>query len=310
MSSPTSLLTGSTLSGLATFNIAARYGSFTQAAEHLHITTGAVSQQIRQLEQQLNLTLFERHSRGIRLTDKGQQLYQVVSQSLHDISDTLSQLQQPDPEGEVRLKLTPSFAYKWLVPRLQDFYQQYPEINIQIFAEGALVDHQDTSVDLVIDYCRQPHTSGTLLMSEYLLPVMSPAYRDKFDWQAPKCWEQVVLLHDAMPWRDARADYEWHHWFQKMGLQANSQKGHYFNRTDMAMAAAEAGLGVAMARGALLHDDLSCGKLVSPFEAIPAKAGYYLIQHRQGQAIQCFINWLCHAAREQAPSPTQKSATS
>ncbi len=99
----------------------------------------------------------------------------MVSQSLSDINQTITQLQLPAAEGEVRLKLTPSFAFKWLVPRLQDFYQQYPEIKIQTFAEGALVDHQDTSFDLVIDYCRQPPNNGILLLNEDLLPVMSLA---------------------------------------------------------------------------------------------------------------------------------------
>ncbi|GAB3519040.1 LysR substrate-binding domain-containing protein [Photobacterium alginatilyticum] len=282
----------STLAGLATFDIAARFGSFTQAAEHLHITTGAVSQQIRQLEQQLNFPLFDRHSRGIRLTEKGQQLYAVVSQSLNDINQTVVSLQQPEAEGEIRLKLTPSFAFKWLVPRLQNFYQQYPDIKIQTFAEGALVDHQDTSFDLVIDYCRQPPRNGTLLLSENLLPVMSPGYRDKFDWNNKACWETATLLHDAMPWREARQDFEWHYWFQTMNITADSQHGHYFNRTDMAMAAAEAGLGIAMARCALINEEFATGKLVSPFKPVPANAGYYLIRHRDNQAIACFINWL------------------
>lgn len=287
----------STLSGLATFDIAARYGSFTQTAEHLHITTGAISQQIRQLEKQLNFTLFNRHSRGIRLTEKGQQLYNVVSQSLDDINQTITQLQLPAAEGEVRLKLTPSFAFKWLVPRLQDFYQQYPEVKIQTFAEGALVDHQDTSFDLVIDYCRQPPNNGILLLNEDLLPVMSPSYRDKFDWKSKTCWETAVLLHDAMPWRDARQDYEWHYWFTTMKITANSQQGHYFNRTDMAMAAAEAGLGVAMARCALIKGDFAAGKLVSPFKPVAANAGYYLIRHRDNQAISCFVDWLSNQVK-------------
>lgn len=296
------VIKSSTLSGLATFEVAARLGSFTQAAQHLHITTGAISQQIRQLEQHLHFPLFYRHSRGIRLTEKGQQLYSVVSQSLSDIDHTITLLQQPAAEGEIRLKLTPSFAFKWLVPRLQNFYQQYPDIKIQTFADGALVDHQDTGFDLVIDYCRQPHGNssgnGTLLLSEYLQPVMSPGYRDKFDWNDKGCWEQAALLHDAMPWRDASQDYEWHDWFKRMKITANSQQGHYFNRTDMAMAAAEAGLGVAMARCALIKDDFASGRLVSPFEPIPANAGYYLIQHQHNQAIECFTKWLEHISTE------------
>ncbi|ELR66632.1 Glycine cleavage system transcriptional activator [Photobacterium marinum] len=291
----------STLSSLATFEVTARFSSFTKAAEHLHITTGAVSQQIRQLELQLNFPLFNRHSRGIMLTEQGQMLFDVVHQSLTDIQTMIAKLQQPTAEGEIRLKLTPSFAYKWLVPRLQDFYQQHPEIKIRTFAEGALVDHREAGYDLVIDYCRQPHNKGVLLLPEGLQPVMSPEYEKRFNWNDPACWRQVTLLHDAMPWRDARPDFEWRYWFENMNLKADSEQGHYFNRTDMAMAAAEAGLGVAMARCALLKNDLTSGKLVSPFAPVSANAGYYLISHHHNNAIECFIEWLQKSAEACSP---------
>ncbi|MGR6778172.1 LysR family transcriptional regulator [Moritella viscosa] len=331
------------LSGLATFTATASCNSFTQAAEKLHITTGAISQQIKQLEQNLKLTLFERHSRGIRLTSAGYQLHQVVEQSLTNISDVISQLQQVNRHaGEVHLKLTPSFAYKWLVPRLQDFYQQYPDIKIHTFAEGALVDHTDTNFDLAIDYGQSPYQSSDkkinaeLLLAEQLLPVMSPQYMAKFDWDmtnnnnqinnSGSCnfWKTITLLHDAMPWQHADKNAEWQFWLQQMSLetpktkQANTGKnvlskhGHYFNRTDMAIAAAAAGLGVALARCALLDNDLSTtglGKagLASPFSPIDAQAGYYLIQHHHSPAIECFKIWLKQQATLQH---TKKGQTS
>jgi len=286
---------GSLLTGLATFEAAANYGSFTQAATHLHITTGAISQQIRQLEQQLNFPLFERHSRGIRLTEEGHQLYKVVNKSLKDISTVINLLQSTNiAEGEVHLKITPSFAFKWLVPRLQDFYNQYPDIKVQTFAEGALVDHSDNNFDLAIDYGQTPYpnTNAQLLIHEQLLPVMSPDYMAKFDWQSSNTWRSVTLLHDAMPWRDVAKDHEWRYWFDTMKIDTDSHQGHFFNRTDMAMAAAAAGLGVAMARRALVEDDFANGTLISPFEPINANAGYYLIQHHHSNAVNCFKEWL------------------
>ncbi len=115
-------LKGSVLSGLATFETAAKFGSFTRAANHLHITTGAISQQINLLETQLSIKLFERHSRGIRLTEAGEEIYQVVKHSFADVEKVIDELQHKRvPGGEVRLKLTPSFAFKWLVPRLHKF---------------------------------------------------------------------------------------------------------------------------------------------------------------------------------------------
>ncbi|KDM89747.1 LysR substrate-binding domain-containing protein [Photobacterium galatheae] len=292
-----SAVKGSVLAALATFDIAARTQSLTRAATELHITTGAVSQQIRQLEQQLGFAVFQRHARGITLTEPGQQLHQVVHRSLKEIEAVILALQPGlQAEGEIRLKLTPSFAFKWLVPRLHDFYQQYPEINVQTFADGALVDSQNTDCDLVIDYRRDDDIkidgSTSLLLAESLLPVMSPDYQARFDWQQPQAWKAVTLLHDAMPWRHAERDTEWRYWFDAMHIAADSRRGHFFNRTDMAMAAAEAGLGVAMARQALIGEDVSKGKLVSPFLPLPANAGYYLIRHRQSAAIDCFVHWL------------------
>ncbi|MGC3834483.1 LysR substrate-binding domain-containing protein [Moritella viscosa] len=242
----------------------------------------------------------------------------------------------------MHLKLTPSFAYKWLVPRLQDFYQQYPDIKIHTFAEGALVDHTDTNFDLAIDYGQSPYQSSDkkinaeLLLAEQLLPVMSPQYMAKFDWDmtnnnnqinnSGSCnfWKTITLLHDAMPWQHADKNAEWQFWLQQMSLetpktkQANTGKnvlskhGHYFNRTDMAIAAAAAGLGVALARCALLDNDLSTtglGKagLASPFSPIDAQAGYYLIQHHHSPAIECFKIWLKQQATLQH---TKKGQTS
>ncbi|PSW22183.1 LysR family transcriptional regulator [Photobacterium sanctipauli] len=286
---------GSTLAGLATFEVVAKYGNLTQAAKQLHLTPGALSQQIKQLEQRLALILFERHSRGLTLTEEGKALYQVVSQSLEAIETVLAKLKQPADSQEIHLKLTPSFAYKWLVPKLHDFYRQYPDIKVLTFADGALVDHQCDDVDLVIDYCQfgTDTSDGKLLLEEHLIPVMSPAYYQKYDWQSEGSWKTVTLLHDAMPCREAQKDQEWRYWFDSMGKKfIHSPEGHYFNRTDMAMAAAEAGLGVALARQALLGNEIEQNRLVAPYPAIKAQAGYFLFRQRSTPAIECFCQWL------------------
>ena len=169
-----------------------------------------------------------------------------------------------------------------------------------------MVDHTDSNFDLAIDYGQSPYqssdkkVSAELLLAEQLLPVMSPQYMAKFDWQQLNN-EDITLLHDAMPWMHADKDAEWRFWLQKMKLTSDKielrSHGHYFNRTDMAIAAAAAGLGVALARCALLDDDLTTlglakAGLVSPFNPIDAQAGYYLIQHHHSPAIDCFKSWL------------------
>ncbi|MBT2916656.1 LysR family transcriptional regulator, partial [Vibrio anguillarum] len=103
----------------------------------LHLTTGAISQQLILLEQKIGFKLFERHSRGIRLTDEGRTLARVVKQNIQDIESTIAYLNQSRNINEIKLKSTPSFAFKWLVPRLENFHRKHPDIQIQIFAEGA-----------------------------------------------------------------------------------------------------------------------------------------------------------------------------
>ncbi|MDE1236443.1 LysR substrate-binding domain-containing protein [Vibrio aestuarianus] len=290
---------GNTLSILSTFVKVAQYSSFSEAAKSLHLTTGAISQQLLQLEQQIGFKLFERHSRGIRLTDEGRTLARVVEQNIQDIESTIASLNQSRNINEIKLKSTPSFAFKWLVPRLENFHRKHPDIQIQIFAEGALVDSDRRDYDLAIDYGPLPYKkmNAELLFEEYLLPVMSAAYLQahpqlQHRHYQQESWDSVVLLHDAMPWANASRDYEWLYWASEMGVDIATQQGHFFNRTDMAMSAAEAGVGVAMARMALIDQELTQRRLVTPFEPIAANAGYFLLSHTQNHSVHIFVEWL------------------
>ncbi|MGL0955825.1 LysR substrate-binding domain-containing protein [Vibrio vulnificus] len=288
------------VSALHTFVEVGKYPSLTEAARQLCLTTGAVSQQLLQLEQQLGFSLFERHSRGIRFTEKGRQLHQCAALHFGEMAAEIQRLKQEQSRPqEVRLKLTPSFAFKWLVPKLESFHQQYPDIQIQIFAEGALVNSDTRDFDLAIDYRPHPFRQANteLLLDEYLLPVMNPRYLQTHAWlhnavYALDEWSQVVLLHDAMPWENAPRDYEWLSWVAQRRLDLPTERGHFFNRTDMAMSAAEAGVGIAMARMALIDDELQTGRLVSPFQPIRAEAGYYLIHNSKNDSTAAFTTWL------------------
>lgn len=299
------MIKSSVASTLVTFVKVARYSSLTKAAQALHLTTGAISQQLLQLEAELGFTLFERHSRGIRLTEQGRVLLGVAEKSFNDLDLVIHSLKGTLQKNEVRLKLTPSFAFKWLVPRLESFYRLYPDIQIQTFAEGALVDSEARDFDLAIDYGPTPYprSGAELLFEEMLVPVMSPGYLNHFpamrDFRHFAQWQKIVFLHDALPWANAGRDYEWLYWASEMGLDIPAYKGHFFNRTDMAMSAAEAGLGIAMARRALLGDELATGKLVAPFPRVAANAGYHLLIHTQDEASQIFIRWLREKVAEQ-----------
>ncbi|EGR0168961.1 LysR family transcriptional regulator [Vibrio alginolyticus] len=293
------------ISGLCLFSQVAEFNSLTGAARHLHLTTGAISQQIIHLEALLGFILFERHSRGIRLTVKGTQLHQATQFHFSELSKLLDELKVEKQTNEIRLKLTPSFAFKWLVPKLESFHHDNPDIQVQIFAEGALVNSEIKDYDVAIDYGLHPYRNANaeLILDEHLLPVMSPKYLEDHSWlktlfgeqktsMPVKQWQEATLLHDAMPWEKATRDYEWLYWASAMGLDFKTDIGHFFNRTDMAMSAAEAGVGIAMARMALIEDELTTERLVSPFKPIPANAGYYLIMNTRTNATETFRHWL------------------
>ncbi|MDV6252750.1 LysR substrate-binding domain-containing protein [Vibrio sp. EA2] len=296
---------GNLISGLWLFSQVAEHNSFTGAAKSLHLTTGAISQQIIHLEEALGFNLFERHSRGIRLTAKGNQLQQAALFHFSELGKLLDELKVDKQNNEIKLKLTPSFAFKWLVPKLESFHLEYPDIQVQIFAEVALVNSDLKDYDVAIDYGLHPyrHQEAELLIDEQLLPVMSPKYLEDHRWlkasltnddplSTMEQWKEATLLHDALPWDKATRDYEWLFWASSMGLDFKTDVGHFFNRTDMAMSAAEAGVGIAMARMALIEDELDTQRLVSPFDPIPANAGYYLITNTKNDSTEKFRHWL------------------
>lgn len=284
------------LHGVNLICIVARHQSLTSAAKELNLTLGAVSQQLQQIEQRLGFSVFERHARGIRLTEQGTKLVEATSHHLAAIEENLFQLTQVSERKQIRLKLTPSFAFKWLVPKLENFHKQYPEIQIHTFAEGALVDSDKRNFDIAIDYGNLPykHLDAELLIEESLLPVMSRDYLAAHPklTRDSSAWESVTLLHDMMPWQGANKDDEWRYWAGQQQLDFSTNRGHFFNRTDMAMSAAEAGVGIALARMALLANEIEQQKLVAPFAPIKANAGYFVITHIDDPYTRLFKKWL------------------
>ncbi|WP_070962555.1 LysR substrate-binding domain-containing protein [Vibrio sonorensis] len=287
----------SKLSGLNLIVQIAGHQSLSSAAKAMFLTTGAVSQQLLAIENQLGFSVFERHSRGIRITEKGALLLEKVQPHFQAIEHHVEHISKLDDHQSIRLKLTPSLAFKWLVPRLEQFYQAHRDIQVYTFAEGALVDSERQDYDIAIDYGPIPYArpNAELLMEEWLLPVMTPDYWQQhkaLEMGDSKVWQEVTLLHDAMPWNKAKRDSEWRFWSEQRQFDIDTNRGHFFNRTDMAMSAAEAGVGIALARQALITNELDSNRLIAPFSPIPANAGYFLIIHSHNQATRLFSQWL------------------
>lgn len=291
------------LAALRTFSIAAEQGSFTAAAGVLCITTGAVSQQIKALELQLGCQLFNRLPRGLALTAEGEQLWRSVSRNLNEISQAVEQLKRNTVEGRVRLRSIPSLVYKWLVPRLGAFQQQYPGIMVEALAEESVLQLSQSDFDLAIDYGfgEYPGFEAELLFEEKLFPVASPDYCHARDWQSDDVWQGVTLLHDSMPWQGAAADAEWRYYLSQLGVEVPADLGgHHFNRADLAIEAASAGLGLALARGSLVVEALESGRLIAPLPAVSSCCSYYLIRTKGGgltPRVEVLRSWLLAQAK-------------
>lgn len=291
-------LTSRTLASLVHFEACGRLLSFSDAAKELSVTTGAVSQQIRKLEDKLGMKLFERQPRGILLTPEGKELLLVTQQSVEAIEAVVEMLQKRSAEDVVRLKSTPSFVFKWLIPHLRTFNRKFPDIRVETYADAALLDLTGGDFDLAIDYSNGEYQDfeAQLLMHETLLPVTSPNYMPDADWNDPAVWQKISLLHDSMPWPDSPRDAEWRYWLDQCGLNnVSSTRGHYFNRADMAIAAADAGLGIALARGSLVSEELESGRLIAPFPPVASCCDYYLLIPKgtaEGSSARVLRDWL------------------
>jgi LysR family transcriptional regulator, glycine cleavage system transcriptional activator len=262
--------TSSNLASLRYFEAAARLLSFKQAALELHVTQGAVSQQIKHLEQALRVKLFQRLPRQIKLTEEGQRFAVVVGQALEDIAREASAITATGSTVDIRVRAGPSFALRWLVPRLGDFYAQHPHIKLSITGAYGYFEPSRREFDLAIEMMRGrlPALRSEVLMDEYLVPVCSPAYLAERGYlKKPKDLARCALLHDAHAWIGGHKDAEWKHWLQQAGAtEVDSTQGQFFSLANMSIEAALTHQGVAMGRASLIAELLSARQLVAPFK--------------------------------------------
>ncbi|MDH3230845.1 MAG: transcriptional regulator GcvA [Alphaproteobacteria bacterium] len=282
---------------LRAFEAAARHLSFTQAAEEIHITQAAVSHQIRTLEDALGVRLFRRLNRAIRLTEEGQEFVSEVRKALSHLSTAVERLAAPDAGGPLTVSVLPSFASKWLVPRLGRFREKHPEIDVRISPSIQLTDFRRDDVDLVVRYGKGQYEGlhSVRLMTEDIFPVCSPALLSGAKaLRRPADLRHHTLLHD-----DGHVD--WAMWLLVAGVKDISRtQGPFFTDSGLVIQAATEGQGVALARGALAADDLAAGRLVKPFDiAIPTEYAYYVVCPKATShhpKIAAFREWLLEEA--------------
>lgn len=283
------------LTGLRAFEAAARHLSFTLAARELHVTQGAISHQIRALEEELGYPLFDRLPRRVSLTREGEILAETISESFDEIDRILASLRRRQRPGWLTVSSSPSFAVKWLVPRLDAFRKRFPDLDVRIAATDRLVDPHREGVDLCIRYGSGPYPGldSTLLITDAVFPVCSPALREQLT--GPQDLPHHRLLHDEMfPEHPRRPD--WARWAQLAGVDMDVTGGARFSHASMALAAAAAGQGVALGRSSLVAADIAEGRLCCPFgPRFTSPFSYSLVSAPDGlqrPKVRKLITWL------------------
>jgi LysR family glycine cleavage system transcriptional activator len=302
-------LNSSTLASLRFFDVAARFMSFKRAAAELHVTQGAVSQQIKHLEAALDCKLFYRLPREIKLTEEGRRFAIVVDRALREIEQEARALSRARTATEIRLRAGPSFALRWLVPRLGEFYARHPQIKLFITAAYGYLDPARREFDLAIEMTKAkvPTLQTEALMDEYLVPVCSPDYLAKHAFlKQPTDLARCTLLHDGHAWVGEREDAEWRYWLNEAGAATvDSAQGQFFTLANLSIEAALAHQGVALGRASLVYDWVRAGQLVMPFKhQIKSPLRYCLVYPKElaGRSdIESVMQWLHEEAKKFDP---------
>ncbi|UPT95749.1 transcriptional regulator GcvA [Bradyrhizobium barranii subsp. apii] len=292
------------LNGLRAFEAAARHLSFTLAASELNVTQTAISHQIRRLEEELGIRLFVRQNRALALTPEARDYLPGVRAAFNDLRLATDRLQRKDDDKVLTVSTLASLAAKWLLPRLTDFQEQHPGIDVRITTSTSLVDFQRDNVDAAIRYGRGqwPGLRADWLMADELFPVCSPSLlRGDKPLRQPEDLKGYPLLHTS----NANSD-DWRLWLTAAGLPGDiaRQPGITFDMIFMTIQAAIDGIGVAMGRTSYVQDDIAKGRLVVPFKiALPADAGFYLVApegRREAPKLAAFREWMIAATQNKA----------
>lgn len=286
------------LQALRTFVEVSQRGSITAAAQALHVTPGAVSQQIRLLEERLGLALLVRERHGMRMTEAGADVYPMLSAAFAQIDKAVDALEAMKTRQSLTVSTVATFAASWLVPRLGRFKERHPHIEVRVEATPALVDLRRDHVDIALrhglgDY---PGLDVVPLMAPVLVPVAAPGMLAAGAALAtPADCLVHPLLHDA-----DRAD--WPLWLRAHGVadDPRARRGDTYDDDFLLIRAAEAGQGLALVPAAYAREEIAAGRLVQVLDKPwPARFAYYAVS-RPGAArrpeVRAFIDWIVEEA--------------
>ncbi|MBA3811278.1 MAG: transcriptional regulator GcvA [Caulobacteraceae bacterium] len=290
------------LNALRAFEAAARHLNFSRAADELSVTPGAVSQQIQNLEDYVGASLFKRTPRGLLLTDAAQTALPALREAFDRLAEAASLLTAAVDGRRLTLTAAPSFAAKWLVPRLGRFEEAHPQVDVWLSAGMDLVDFGAGEVDLAIRYGAGPYAGleSLRLMSETVTPVMSPELMATNPVNEPRDLARHILLHDGSPDADESCP-DWLMWLAARGVKGvDGNRGPRFNQSSLVIEAAVGGRGVALAKRTLAQDDLDAGRLVVPVPISTSVDFAYYVVHPKAKGrlpqVKAFVAWIAAEA--------------
>ncbi|OEC45285.1 LysR family transcriptional regulator [Pseudomonas sp. 1D4] len=281
------------LTALRTFEAAARHAHFGRAAQELCVTDSAVSHQIRQLEEQLGVTLFEREGRQVRPSAPARRLLHSLQQAFELILDACDELRDPGSQAQLRVAVTTELAQKWLVGRLADFTERHPQITLHLHEQALEAQLPGAEMDLAIIYGTGPEDASSYfvrpLPTLQFFPVCSPGLFNQSPLKHPRDLARHCLLHDD---QDGKT---WNAWLATHAADLRPARHLYLGHAGLTMEAAARGQGVAIGDNLTSAEDLASGRLVRPFAAqVPSLGQYALVCERlrlDKPAVAQFVDW-------------------
>ena len=286
------------LAALRAFEAAARHENFSRAAEEVHLTHGAISHQIRALEEDLGLQLFARNGKRIAITPEGLRFASVIRKSLGEIANAAEELKSSARVKRLLISAVPSLAARWLSVRMGKFIDRHPDIEVTLQTSTELVDLTRSQVDICVRFGTgvYPGVKSEWLIGDFLYPVASPRFRGGKLPQKPSDLTPDMLLRSD-------GDETWGRWFGAAGVNLPEPSGGLvFDDSSMLLRSAAAGHGIAMARHLIAMPEIADGDLVRLFDvAVPTRYAYYIVYTERAfekPQVRAFRDWLVAEAKE------------
>jgi LysR family glycine cleavage system transcriptional activator len=317
------------LNALRAFEAAARHSSFKIAAKEMHVTPGAVSHQVKVLEQYLGVQLFRRLTRALELTTEAHAMLPKVREGLDALHAAVERVRSREEMASLTVVTPPNFAARWLMPRLSGFTRAHPKIELHLAARQSMVDQHENGAFVVPEADSRADSPAVMVrfgsghypgshvdevFSAVYVPVCSPRLLEgEHPLRKPEDLRHHTLLHDDTVSEEG-ARPSWNDWLQSVGVtDIDATRGPHFSNAALAMDAAIEGMGVTLAIKSLVTSEIETHRLAEPFDiAAPTGYAYYLVTPEsaaQNRAVAAFREWLLDESRQERVTATRSAGS-